>query len=258
MIARHDIRRARERGVTLLEIVIVLAIIGLLMVVGYMAIRNVTKAALREDATSLTAMLRAAHNMAAMSGKTHRLVIDLDHQVMRIESCEGKIKLSKAAKAGPAEPPRPEDLPDPKKIFGPGSTLPPEIAQSVAGKDPLKVAAALQGKKVPDQCGPPTLPNGDSDGRGDERKIHTDEGVHIRRVFVQHLEDPALEGVVTINFFPMGYSEKAVIEIGHEDGGQFTILVHGLTSRVELKAGEVDPDELMRRDGAGDKVDERQ
>ncbi len=231
-----------------------LAIIGLLMVVGYMAIRNVTKAALREDATSLTAMLRAAHNMATMSGKQHRVVIDLDHQTMRIEACEGKVKLTKGVRK---TEPDPADLPDPKKIFGPGSTLPPEIASSVAGKDPLKVAAALQGKQVPDQCGPPTLPNGDSDGRGDQRRIRTEDGVHIRRVFVQHRDEPALDGVVTINFFPMGYGEKALIEVGHEDGGQFTILVHGLTSRVELKSGEVDPDEHMRRDGAGDKADQR-
>ena len=38
----------------------------------------------------------------------------------------------------------------------------------------------------------------------------------------------------------------------------FTVLVHGLTGRVELRDGEMrDPDEHMLRDAEGDKEEER-
>jgi prepilin-type N-terminal cleavage/methylation domain-containing protein len=249
---------------TLIEIMVVLAVIGMMMVVGYMAVRHVSKASLREDATEVTAVLRAAHNMSTMTRKHHRVVFDLEEQTYRIETCEGKVKLAKADR-DELKLPDPEDLPDVEALLGSSSSMPPELVKSVIGgaglaggeSDMLKTAAAISGKQLPSECAVPELPNGDADGRGNVRRIRTEEGVSIRRIHVQHLEGAQLDGIVTVNFFPLGSAEKAVIEVGHEDGGQFTVVVHGLTGRVDLEIGEVDVDEVMFRDAAGNDVEER-
>ena len=73
---------------------------------------------------------------------------------------------------------------------------------------------------------------------------------------VQHLEEPVTEGEVSINFFPLGHAEKALLEVADDEGTQYTVLLHGLTGRVEVRDGEVDPDKHMRRNAAGDEVDE--
>lgn len=239
---------------TMIEIIMVLAVIGLMLVVGIGAIRNLSKASLREDATEMTAVLRAAHNMATLSRKHHRVVFDIEEGTYRIEACEGKVQLRKAERE--AEPVDPKEA---AELLGTATAnIPPEMLQALTGQDPAKVAAALTGKEIPsNQCGPATLPNGDADGRSNERRVRRDDGVRIRRIHVQHLEEPQLEGIVTVNFFPLGHAEKAVIEVGHQDGGQFTIVVHGLTGRVDLEIGEIEVDDFMNRNAAGDEEAER-
>ena len=103
----------------------------------------------------------------------------------------------------------------------------------------------------------PTLPNGDADGRGNERQMNTDDDIKIRRVIVQHLEDPVLDGVVMVHFFPLGNAEKSMVVVGDDDGNYYTLLVHPFTGRVEMRKGEVDADDYMRRDAAGNRVEER-
>ncbi|HUH02772.1 MAG TPA: type II secretion system protein [Kofleriaceae bacterium] len=253
---QSDAARARlaQRGMTMIEIIMVLAVIGLLLVVGIGAIRNLSKASLREDSTEITAVLRGAHNMATLSRKHHRVVFDIEQGTYRIEACEGTVQLRKAERE--AEPVDPEEA---AELLGTATAnIPPEMLQALVGQDPARVAAALTGKDVPsNQCGPALLPNGDADGRGNERRVRREDGVRIRRIHVQHLEDPQLDGIVSVNFFPLGYAEKAVIEVGHEDGGQFTMVVHGLTGRVDLEIGEIDVDEFMNRNATGDEEPER-
>ena len=64
-------------------------------------------------------------------------------------------------------------------------------------------------------------------------------------------------GEVSINFFPLGQSEKAMLELGDDSGEQYTVLVYGLTGRVELRDGAVDPDKHMRRNAAGDEEEDK-
>jgi hypothetical protein len=45
--------------------------------------------------------------------------------------------------------------------------------------------------------------------------------------------------------------------VGDDDGNFYSVLVHPFTGRVEVKKGEVDEDEFMHRDAAGDKEEER-
>jgi hypothetical protein len=137
--------------------------------------------------------------------------------------------------------------------------IPPELLAASSPEEATAIAAALAGSRVgTTRCRPPELHTGDADGRGAQRRIRVNEGLRIRRMFVQHLEGAQNAGIVHINFFPLGFAEKAVIEIGDDDGGSaFTLLVHRLTGRVEFREGTVNADEHMLRRADGARVDER-
>ena len=117
-------------------------------------------------------------------------------------------------------------------------------------------AAALAGHHIADRmCMPATdSMTGDAQGKGWTRALRAGKGIKFKQVWVQHLDDGATKGQVGIYFFPTGSSEKAVIELS--DGTEtFSVLVSGLTARVELKDGELaDVNDHMMRNGMGEKV----
>lgn len=251
-----------QRGMTVIELLIVLAVVGLLTVIGYMGVRYVSKSDLREDAGQVAATLRNGYRMATETGLHHRVVFDLDEQTFRIETCEGEVLLRRAEEEQMVmHEGDEEDLempPELERLINSGSQQPgmePILDQETTAR----IAQALRESNIAKPvCALSTLPNGDADGRANMRQIRTWRGLKIRRVFVQHLEEPALEGEVTVNFFPLGWAEKAIVEVADDDGDQFTILVHGLTGRIEIRDGELrSPDDHMLRDATGERTEER-
>ena len=257
--ARASGRRgaAGMAGMTILELMITLAVIGLIMFIGINAVRYVAGTALREDTTQIGQVLRAAHNMATTTARHHRVVFDLDKHAYRIEMCEGDIRLRFAERERILDPDEQTSADDIQRTLR-DSSIPPEIAQAASPAEAAEMAAALTGSRVGDaRCGPPVLPTGDRDGRGVQRQLDTESGMKIRRMFVQHLEDEQSSELVHVNFFPLGYAEKTLIEIGDERGNAYTVLVHAFTGRVEFRDGRVDEDEFMMRRADGERASER-
>ena len=91
--ARHG--RGDEHGITLLELLVVLGVIGMAMFLGFYVVSAVTKSALRDDTVEVAAALKGAHNLAAQSGMHHRVVFDLDKQTYRVEVCPDPIQLKR-------------------------------------------------------------------------------------------------------------------------------------------------------------------
>ncbi|MEM9489982.1 MAG: hypothetical protein AAGC55_12610 [Myxococcota bacterium] len=257
--------RAAQAGITVLELMVTVALIGIISAVGYNAIRFVTGETLREDSVKIAQTLRAAHNMATTSSTHHRVVFDLDNQRYRIEMCEGEILLRRSES---------EEVPEDDDKDGKGddvssgreaierslrdSSIPTELAEATSPEDAAKVAEALTGQRVGSaRCRPPELPTGARDGRGNERKLMAEDGIKIRRIMVQHLEDEQSGGLVNVHFFPLGYTEKTLIEVSDEDGDTYTILIHAFSGRIEMRTGKVDGDEFMMRRADGEQVDER-
>src|SRR5687768_12084488 len=75
------------RGITILEIMIVLAIVGLMMLIGFPAARSLVRSDMRGDASQVASMIRAGHELASLSGIHHRIVFDLDEGSFKLEAC---------------------------------------------------------------------------------------------------------------------------------------------------------------------------
>src|ERR1051325_9721345 len=89
------VRHLRMAGMTVLEIMIVLAIIGGLFFVVRSGFRLVTKADLVEGSTELTAGLRRASELAVEHGELHRVVLDLEPQAYLVEVCQGQVAIAR-------------------------------------------------------------------------------------------------------------------------------------------------------------------
>ena len=246
-----------QRGMTILELMITLAVIGLVMIIGYNAVRFVAGSALSEGATEVGQILRASYSMATTTGKHHRVVFDLEKQTFRIEMCEGNIRLRLGDEEEIPEEDEQKTAEEIQQTLR-DSSIPAEVAKATSPEEAAQMAAALSGTRIGTAtCKPPQTPTGDRDGRGAQRALDTEGGIKIGRMFVQHLEGEQSNGIVHLNFFPLGMGEKALIEVNDEDGDAITILVHAFTGRIEFRDGRVDEDEFMMRRADGERVNER-
>jgi len=248
-----------QRGMTILELMIVIAIMGAGMFLLRSGFRMLTKADLVENSTELAAVMKNASRLAVEKGELHRVLIDLDKQVYAVESCQGSATLTRNEQV------RPNDE-DTKRAVEKGKdrlkSLAPGEGMGVASKmasapDPetaTKQALAIAGHHIADKmCAPIDDPSADSEGKGWVRPLRANKGIKFKEIWVQHRDDSVTKGQVAIYFFPNGTSEKAVVEI--TDGSEtFSVLVYGLTGRVELKDGTLrDVNDHMMKNALGDK-----
>ena len=256
MSTRTPHRRAPQRGMTMLEILIVLAILGAGMVLVSSGFRMITKADLVENASELTAVLQRTSQLAIENGEMHRVVFDLDKQAYGVEVCQGQTAIVRNEKLE-----RDPELV--KRALERGkqrlATLP---ADAFAAGDPdeaMRRTVALAGHHIADRTCVPVRDavSGDSRGKGWMRSLYASKGIKFKEIWVQHRDEGITKEQVAIYFFPMGSAEKAVIEL--TDGSEvFTVLVHGLTGRVQLKDGSLrNVDDHMLRNALGDKDAQR-
>ncbi|HEY0480928.1 MAG TPA: type II secretion system protein [Kofleriaceae bacterium] len=242
---------------TVLEIMIVLAIIGGLFFIARSGFRLMTKADLVEDANELTAVMRRASQLAVEHGDLHRVVLDLDSQAYVVEVCQGQASIARneLLKVDDEEAKRALERAR-QRLNG----LPPDALATGDAEESTRRAAALAGHHVADRTCRPADDSitGDANGKGWARKLRKDKGIKFKEIWVQHRDDSATKGQVAIYFFPLGSSEKSVIEL--TDGSEvFTVLVFGLTGRVELHDGTLrDINDHMLKNAMGDKDAKRE
>ncbi|HVV87019.1 MAG TPA: hypothetical protein VHE35_28465 [Kofleriaceae bacterium] len=252
-----------QAGLTVLELLIVLALMGLFAYLAWSGFRTLTSAALVEDTNDLVAVMRRAEALAVESGVQVRVMFDFDKQAYWVETCEGDPTLRRTkeeVKVDPKEAERELELARAKL-----ATLPMGQLRTAIGDD-KQVALALAGDKNNGRTCVPVaeseefkdLMTGDAMGRALARKLQTGRDVKLREIWVQHLDDSVDSGQVSVNFFPLGWAEKAIIELG--DGKSVhSILLYGATGRLEVVDGALkDPDEHMLRNAKGEREKERE
>jgi hypothetical protein len=221
---------------TVLEIMIVLAILGGGVVLVRSGFRMLTKADLVENSTEFAAILKRTGQLAVENAEMHRVVIDMEKGTYVVEVCQGQAAIVRNEKLN-VDPEKVKDaLERGKQRMG---QLPADAFAAGDADEGIKRTTALAGHHIADrQCQPATNGvSGDSTGKGWQRTLYAAKGIKFKEIWVQH-RDESIKGKeqVAIYFFPMGAAEKAVIEL--TDGSEtFTVLVHGLTGRVELRDG---------------------
>jgi len=245
-------RPRAHRGMTILEIMIVLAIMGASLVLVRSGYRAVTKADLVENSVELEAVMKRASSLAVEHGQLHRVTIDLDKQAYVVEVCTGAMTIQRNENVRPDEEAKKRALEKGKnQLLG----MPANALQIGDPEEATKRATALAGQHVNDRvCVPATDSiSGDAEGKGWARQLRANKGVKFKEIWVQHRDESVTKGQVAVYFFPNGTSEKAVVEV--TDGTAiFSLLVYGLTGRVELQDGELkDVNDHMMRNAINDR-----
>jgi prepilin-type N-terminal cleavage/methylation domain-containing protein len=244
-------RSHNERGMTLLEIMVVIAIIGIGLVLLRTGVRGLTKADLVEDTEELAAMLRRASLLAIEKGEQHRVVIDVDKGIYRIDVCQGPAALAREEAITNEEEKT-------KKAIEKGTEKLRDLpSDALAVGDPdeaMRRAKAIAGHHIADRTCTPAVEGitGVQHNAhkaylkvGEQpadwiRNLNVVTGIKFQAIWVQHKIDPTKKGDVAIYFMPNGSAEKAVIELTNTDGDVRTIMVHGLTGRIQQKTGKLD------------------
>lgn len=269
-------KRQHQSGMTVLEIMIVIAIIGGMAFIVRNGFRLLTKADLVDNANELAAIMRRASQLAIERGEMHRVVMDLDTNKYIVEVCQGTTAIvrNEALQGNAEEQQRALERGKQRMIDMPEDAL--------AAGDPdeaTKRAVAIAGHHIADrQCRPAssetltgvtvgaTCDKAEDCAKGLScvekscvsgsvwnRTLKADKGIKFKEVWVQHRDDSSTKGQVAVYFYPVGSAEKAVVEL--TDGSAvFSVVVYGLTGRIELRDGALkDVDAHMLRNAMGDK-----
>jgi len=255
---------------TLIELMIVIAIVGLIVYVMRVGFNRITKADLVEDIDELAAMLRRANQLAIETGEQHRVVFDFDQSIYRIEVCQGQAALARNEAVH-------NDDDKTKQAIEKGQDRLRDLPQdALAVGDPdeaVRRAKAIAGHHIADRtCAPATSGiSGVAHGThkrvvkiGDTaadwvRNLNVASGIRFSEIWVQHRDGSVKKGDVAVYFFPNGSAEKAVIELEDPDHDVRTVMVNGLTGRITQKSGKLDDvDQVMLRNAIGGKEKERE
>jgi general secretion pathway protein H len=206
----------RQRGFTIIELAISLAIVGLIIGVSIPVMDNVTRADLRAAASKTTGMIKATYDYAALSGKPCRLVFDFKENTITAEAADSRVLLADPKDNKQRDEPDPDakDLSDDDKLLA--------LARREVGSN-VGMRKNVHWTKVEGTV-PFELPS----------------SVRISELMAEHLRDAQTEGKAMLHFFPMGYCEQAVITFIDTSERVYSVEVEPLTGRTRIEDKKIE------------------
>jgi general secretion pathway protein H len=243
LLARGATRRPRERGFTLIEIIIVLAIVGLIMSLGVSGLRSIARSDLRADATHLSGAMRFLFDRASTTGKTHRLVLDLEGGRYWAEVSDDKFFVPRDAES-PEAARRRED-----------SEAQEDVERRAAEEKSAKSAALGSGSSsslpTDSSYDPAKLDVGEFKPKRARfaafkemalKPVTLNKRVVLRSVYTPRGTEPVTTGRAYIYFFPLGQTEPAIVTLSDPAGeAVYSLVAHPITGRVRIYNQEVKP-----------------
>lgn len=240
-------RRAARRGMTLIEIMIVMVLVAIVMGGVVAGTGQLGMSRLKHTATAITGATRVAFTRATATSKSMRLVFDIDQSTMWLEEGDAPMLVQKkdASSAGGADPATAAE----RQAIAEGQTIVqgPKMARphfhqvngiSVTADSPPR-QAATPAADTPAPAGsasaaPPSASKG---------PIALPGGVTFREIQTAHDDAPRTSGRAYLYFWPGGQTERASIQIrkgtSTDDSDTLTLVVSPLTGKVTVKNGPV-------------------
>jgi general secretion pathway protein H len=211
---------ARSRGITLIEVLISLAIVGFIAGIGILGVGAQKSSRMRGGAVLIAGAVRTAYAHASGVSKPLRLVFDIQERQIVLEESDETLTLVKNDKTGGA------------------------AAATEAEREAVEESESiLKGPRAPRPSFRPTKAFGfNPDAQKDGKSLPS--GVRFVQIETGHEEEPATEGRAYLYFWPGGQTERAAIQLTTAapdeevtDENSMTILVSPLTGKTEIKKG---------------------
>ncbi|MBN1282437.1 MAG: prepilin-type N-terminal cleavage/methylation domain-containing protein [Proteobacteria bacterium] len=203
------------RGFTLLEIVVSLAIIGLILGVVISRMDSYLEWDMKSASNKLASTMRYLYNKAATEGLYIKLVIDIDEGAYWVEATSDPFVVSAGEETGA----KPKDAGAGAAEAGPSA---PEGGSDEEGEGDhrIKPREAVFTKVDSYLLKPTKLPG----------------SVFFKDVFVEHNPAGVSGGQAVIHFFPNGYVEYALINLRDEkDEANYSLETNPISGRVGIE-----------------------
>lgn len=272
----RQLRRGRERGMTLIEILIVLLIVGMIMWSASMSMGAANQAEVISTTNKLASTVRFAYDRARFTGYYYRIHIDFDKRSFQLQKAEDAMYLPATSRDGEllkANFDKAEDQAERDKQASEAyySSIAAQVLSGSGPDDPFD-PYAVQEKNVPRQRPPLFEAFADDDTLGGLGEvIELPEDVEILSVQTDADPEPITAGEADLYFFPRGQTQLAAIQLKGKpklrqrmqgvENIEYTIMVQPLTGKVSVEAGIIAlelPDVVGdSEDDLGDKADQR-
>jgi general secretion pathway protein H len=250
------------RGFTLIEVMVVLLIIGIIMTLGVRGFSVISKSNLREGSAHLAGAIRFLFDRASVTGKHHRLVIDLTEGRYWAEVSDDKFyapnqaeseadKQKREAKEDAADEEARKKLEKKQLLYGGGSSSTSGSSSSAGAS----VASSFDISKLEVGDFRPKRARFAAFKETALKPVSLNKKLRIKSVYTPRLTEPVTSGRAYIYFYPLGQTEPAVITLTDPTGQRvFSLVVHPITGRVRIYNTEVQPNLGVRYDDEGNVV----
>jgi len=230
-------RRSTTGGFTLIEVMVVFAIVALLAAGSVQGFRSLRKADLREATTQLSGAMRYLFDRASTTGKMHRLVIDMETGMYWAEVSDDRFYI-----------PREETVDELRKR---------EEKEATEDEDEAKKRERAERQMESGKSAPASssfdmskLEVGDFRPKRARFGAFKDlalkpvrlKKTRVQSVYTPRVTEPLTAGRAYIYFFPLGQTEPAIVTMSDPQGESvFSLVVHPITGHVRIYNKEVQP-----------------
>lgn len=215
--------RVASRGLTLIEILVVIAIAALISGVVIAGSGQLPSARLKGSATMITSAVKVAYTRATATSRDIRLVMDLDQQAIWLEQSDVPMLVQGKD----------------KEATGGADPMTTKEQEAIAEGERI-----LKGPPVPKPRFSPIDATGFGDSLVIKGKKPLQRGITFRSVQTTHDDKPRTSGRAYLYFWPGGRTELASIQIrigdSDEDSRTLSLEISPLTGKVNIKSGPVE------------------
>jgi general secretion pathway protein H len=212
-------RRRQESGVTLMEVLIVIAVVtvatGMAMLGGGVA----DSARLRRSSVLIASAIRVAYGHANATSKVVRLVFNFEQRTVAIEESSSQLWLAKNDRTGGAQ-----------------------AATDAERKAIEEAESIVKGVHAPRPSFRPVKAFGFTGEKGSQGK-ELERNIRFLQIEPGHQDDAIKADQAYLYFWPGGQTERAALQlsIGGStfDADVVTILVSPLTGKADIRKGKV-------------------
>ena len=205
--------RARTRspdGFTLIEVILVVAIIAVIVTGATFGLGAVTRTRLRSSSSKVMSAARYAYNRAITQGTTTRLLFDFKKNTMSVQ-----------------------------ETYTPVTLATDEQLESTEGAaiDPWDLARARIEKPLePPVPRSPFQTIANSNGQEIERfkAKPVGDGISVHALITPHEREKRTEGEGAVYFFPGGVTEQAVIQLSDSSDTVYSVEIRPLTGHARI------------------------
>lgn len=187
-------RQYGEKGYTLIEMLVVVALIGLISAFALPSVNNYFKLSLNSATREMASVVKETYNSAAMTGKVYRIVYDFKAGSFWVESGPSTVLLDTTET---------REREQRRKRFAKDSDKPP-------------ASEFTMDKSVT------------------RKKISLPRGVDFEDLITEQSSEPITEGTAYTHFFPNGMTEQTVIHLKDNSNHHVTLIITPLIGRTRL------------------------